>query len=381
MSTFYLPDIFQTDSKKRDDLFTHLVKHSKPALPQHFPLGARVFVLSGSPGGAYGVTKTSTEYLAATVIEHLPFPYSSLRLTWDDGQYAGWHLDPFSKVVDAHVLEKYVEVKNVPIEIDTTHLDKLVLAGDSKQELVAVLQQHKYMNKIFKEWGLDEVMEYGKAMSLLFYGGPGTGKTWAANCIAKALGKELLIISSAEIETSEPGGAERNIQEAFKQAKSKSAVLFLDECDGLITDRKHVGMIVGAQINCLLTCLEKFEGTVIFATNRADTLDPAMERRISLMLEFPDPDEQAREAIWKVLLPSKMPLEKGVTPAKLAKFDLTGGYIKNVILNAARYAASEESPHVGREHFAKAIKRVKKGKGIMGSHTSRGGVTRGVVKG
>lgn len=258
-----------------------------------------------------------------------------------------------------------------PPKIESEHLDKLVLDDESKKEIMSVLKQHTNLNKIFKEWGLDEIMEYGKAMSLLFYGPPGTGKTWAATCIAKALGKEVLVISAAEIQTSEPGGANRNIQQAFTQAAQMGHVLFLDECDGLITDRSHVGMILASEINTLLTCLEKFEGVVIFATNRADTLDPAMARRISLMVEFKNPDEVTRVDIWKVLLPKKMPLDKDVSIEKLAKFELTGGYIKNAILSAARAAASEEATCVSMKHFARAIKRIRETKDIMGTHTSR----------
>src|SRR5690606_25032098 len=123
-----------------------------------------------------------------------------------DGNYE-WSLTKHTLVVTTDIVERLLSGKEEIIDLDTSHLDKLVLEADSKNEIVNVLKQHKHMNKIFKEWGLDEIMEYGKAMSILFYGPPGTGKTWAANCIAKALQKELLVISASEIQTSEPGGA------------------------------------------------------------------------------------------------------------------------------------------------------------------------------
>lgn len=295
------------------------------------------------------------------------------NITIDNGTNQDtWNIRPQTKMIsETDVLDWVQQNTDIKIgELDLSHLDKLILEDETKQEIIAVLKQHRMMNKIFVEWGLD-IIEYGRSMSMLFYGPPGTGKTWAGNCIAKAMGRELMVITAAEIQTSEPGGANRNIVAAFEQAKKTKSVLFFDECDSLITDRKHVGIILASEINSLLTALEKYEGVVIFATNRADTLDPAMERRISLMVEFKNPDQATRADIWKMMLPAKMPLEPGLTPEKLAKFDLTGGYIKNVLLNAARYAATEDSPYVSKKHFAKAIKRVTGSKGLMGSHSSR----------
>lgn len=252
---------------------------------------------------------------------------------------------------------------------DLKKLEALVIADDTKNEIMAVLKQHKNSKKLFDEWGLGEVIEYGKGMGFMFYGPPGTGKTWAATCIAKALGKELLVIGAAEIQTSEPGGANRNIQNAFKTAKEQDKILFMDECDSLITNRSDVGMILGSEINTLLTEIEKSEGVTILATNRIDTLDPALERRISLIVEFPEPDFKQRESIWSKMLPKKMPLGDDVTPTKLAEYKLTGGQIKNVVLQAARLALGEEAKKVEGHHFHSAVERINKSKALMGSRS------------
>lgn len=376
--TFSIPDIFLTDAAKKKALWEYLVAHrlSCDTKKQPWNIGDRIIVLQGEIAGNRHddcrelLTKEVKQIVVATIrINQNQDAAYGIAVQFDTG--SGWSLHRQGYAVPLAVLEKYLEKQKVPTELNTSHLDKLVIDPGTKSEILSVLKQHKHMNKIFKEWGLDEVMEYGKAMSMLFYGPPGTGKTWGATCIAKALGKEVMVISAAEIQTSEPGGANRNIEAAFDQARKKDNVLFLDECDGLITDRSHVGMILASEINTLLTCLEKFEGVVIFATNRCDTLDPAMARRISLMVEFKNPDAKTRESIWEVLLPKKMPLAKDVSIKKLAKFDLTGGYIKNVILSAARTAAAEEAEAVTMKHFASAIKRIKDTKDIMGTHTSR----------
>ena len=70
----------------------------------------------------------------------------------------------------------------------------------------------------------------------------------------------------------------------------------------------------------------------------AGKLDRALERRIALKVEFPRPDRVMRRVIWEKLLPAKMPLAEDVSLDRLAECDLTGGEIKNAVLNAARHA-------------------------------------------
>lgn len=255
----------------------------------------------------------------------------------------------------------------VPKEIDLKPLDALVIDQEVKNEIISVLKQHKHSTTLFEKWGLGKMMEYGRGMTFLFYGPPGTGKTHAASCMAKALGTELLSIGQAEIQSSEPGAANRNIQEAFAEAKSTGKVLFIDECDSLITNRAGLGMILAGEVNTLLTEIEKCEGVVILATNRVEHMDAALERRISLIAEFPAPDRAAREAIWEKMLPKEMPRSKEVEIAALADHALTGGQIKNVVLQAARLALASGAKQVEKSHFDAAIARVLASKNLMGT--------------
>lgn len=248
-----------------------------------------------------------------------------------------------------------------------TAFAKVILPEKTKKEIIAVLNQSKNAKQIFEDWGLGETIEYGRGMTMLFHGGPGTGKTWTANCIAKALKRELLTVGPAEIQSSEPGGANRAIQEAFQNCKSSNKVLLLDECDSLITVRSSVGIILGGEINTLLTEIEKFEGVCILSTNRADTLDPALERRLALIVQFDNPDYEARKRIWEVLIPKKLPLEKEVTLDWLAEYKLTGGQIKNVLLQAARSASADEQKEVKKGHVENAVSWLLKSANLLGS--------------
>jgi ATP-dependent 26S proteasome regulatory subunit len=91
----------------------------------------------------------------------------------------------------------------------------------------------------------------------------------------------------------------------------------------------------------LLQELERFDGVCILSTNRKVTLDPALERRIAVKVEFERPDLNIRREIWRRMIPDKMPL-LDVDIEQLAARDLTGGEIKNVVLNAARIALARE---------------------------------------
>lgn len=263
---------------------------------------------------------------------------------------------------------KYLEKKTVlTSEMDFSHMHKVVMSEQNRTEIISVLKQHKHAKKLFEDWGLGEVIEYGKGMTFLFYGPPGTGKTWAAHCIAKTVDSELLVLSAAEVQSSEPGGANRAIQQAFAEAKSAKKVLFIDECDSLVQSRTNLGMVLGSEVNTLLTEIEKFEGIAILATNMVENLDEALERRISLMVEFPKPKRAERRLIWDRMLPAKMPLGKDVDKEELSKAKLTGGQIKNVILNAARLAIASDAEEVSKANFDAAIARLVGTAGLMGS--------------
>ena len=109
-------------------------------------------------------------------------------------------------------------------------------------------------------------------------------------------------------------------------------------------------------VNVLLQELERFPGICILATNRKVSLDKALQRRITVKVEFDRPGRDDRRRIWEKLLPRKLPLARDVDLGRLCETDLTGGEIKNVVLNAARLALqrSETGP-VTMEDFHEAL--------------------------
>lgn len=224
----------------------------------------------------------------------------------------------------------------------TVSFESVVIADDKRQQILEALGQINNQKLIFEDWGFAKTIEKGRGISMLFYGPPGTGKTLMAQAIAEKLGHKLKIIAAADIQSSEPGQAERNIREHFKGSVGKKTVLLFDECDSLIFDRTNVGAILGAQVNELLSSLEKFEGITIFTTNRLETLDDAVDRRLALKLEFAMPDQEQRAEIWKRMFPEECPLDDKVDFIKLASVEIAGGHIKNAVLRAARIAATQD---------------------------------------
>lgn len=236
-------------------------------------------------------------------------------------------------------------------------LKTVVISGEKTQQILSAISQQANAVKIFQEWGFGEIFEKGIAVTLLFWGIPGTGKTLTAQAIADELKMELKIYQTADIETSEPGGAERAIRQIFQDSRGKKTIILFDECDSLLMDRNEVGPILGAQVNALLTEIERYDGVIVFTTNRMGKLDPALERRITTKVEFPFPNREARIAIWKRMIPKKCPLNADVDYEKLADYPLTGGNIKNAVLNAARSAAYAEAKELKLEDFVKAIEK------------------------
>lgn len=298
--------------------------------------------------------------LGDVILSKDPDDYAPFTVTMIDGDYLRYTdkdgdvgtLDRDSNTLASH---GYYLRKPQPPKAKVKFEDVVVPDGHREAILDAIKQvdNHKL---IFEDWGFGDVLEKGRAVSMLFYGPPGTGKTLMAQAIADMYDMTLKVIGSAEIESSEPGQAERNIKAFFDAAnKDKKMVLLFDECDSLITDRRGIGMILGAQINTLLTCLENYEGIVIFTTNRLEKMDEAFNRRLSLKLAFEMPTLHDRVKIWKRMFPKKAPLAKDIDWESLASVEITGGYIKNVVLRAARRAANSDVQKITQQILVKAL--------------------------
>ncbi|NCC70766.1 ATP-binding protein, partial [bacterium] len=159
----------------------------------------------------------------------------------------------------------------------------------------------------------------------------------------KEVGFNYIYIKPSNLQSKYVGDCEKNISLAFEKAKKEDAILFFDEADSLIIDRAISSHSwEKTQTNVLLQEIEKFNGICIFATNILESYDPAIERRISLNLEFKKPGMKLRKKIFENFLNKKDALDEDVNLDILAKdYDFSGGEIKNAIMHALRFAASD----------------------------------------
>ncbi len=264
------------------------------------------------------------------------------------------------------------------VETIATHrtFSDVILPPRTRAALDEALSLVKSHELIFTQWGLGERHSSGLGLAFNFAGPPGTGKTICAEAIATTLGKKLLAVRYAEMESMWAGETPKNVAAVFRMATEEDAVLFFDEADA-IASRRTTGAAQAYQresntvVSVLLRELEAFNGVVIFATNLAVNFDPAFERRIRTHVLFEMPGIDEREEIWAVQIhPLKTPLAEDVDFRALAeRYAVSGGDIKNAVLKAATMAAGapgiDSIKRIHQAQLERAIDEVATGKSVM----------------
>ncbi|HEX4453352.1 MAG TPA: AAA family ATPase [Kofleriaceae bacterium] len=235
------------------------------------------------------------------------------------------------------------------------HLAQLVPPRHSWSDLVlpaAVMHRLRAVSgavasraKVFADWGFGR--RSGSGLMVLFSGSSGTGKTMSASVIAREIGLELYRIELASVVSKYIGETEKNLQTIFDAARRANVVLFFDEADALLGRRSEVkdahDRYANIEVSYLLQKMEEHDGVVILASNLAKNMDQAFARRIHYVVEFPRPDAPLRERLWQSILPREVPLADDIDFGFLARqFDMAGGDIKTVVLDAAFVAAGDD---------------------------------------
>lgn len=252
---------------------------------------------------------------------------------------------------------------------NSNHLVTMVKAGYSWADLVLPKRQREQLKaacsrilhkwQIYHAWGFGQKIAYGKGVSMVFSGPPGTGKTMSAGIVADYLGTTLFRVDLAAVVSKYIGETEKNLSEVFETAKKGQGVLFFDEADVLFSKRTEVNNSNDKHSNMeaayLLQKMEEYEGVIILATNYMQNMDEAFKRRIQFLIEFALPDEVCRRTLWEKVFPEQTEFDEEPDYDFLAKqFELSGSHIKNIALQAAFFAADEKKG-VNMEHIIKAL--------------------------
>lgn len=269
-------------------------------------------------------------------------------------EYTAGKKAPKIKSYDYVVNEDFPDGKYFKLT-DKSLFDTVIIEDYKKQMIVETLSLVENHHLIFEKWGFSQTIEKGAGVSLLFHGLPGSGKTLMAQAIADYLGKELITITAAEVMDKYVGETEKKIAELFD--KHSDDVILFDECDSLLNSRESArSRYEVSQVNVLLNKLENHRGVTVFTTNHAKNLDKALDRRIAAKIRFEMPSIELRAQIWKRMFPKQAPIAKDVDWNLLAKYEITGGYVKNAVLRAARIAAFQKEKEITFAIIKQALK-------------------------
>jgi SpoVK/Ycf46/Vps4 family AAA+-type ATPase len=228
---------------------------------------------------------------------------------------------------------------------------------------------------VLDDWGLRRLTPTSRGTTALFAGPSGTGKTMAAQVLARSLELDLHRVDLAQVVNKYIGETEKRLAQLFDACERNSVLLLFDEADALFGQRTKVrdahDRFANIEIDYLLQRMESFDGVAILATNRKGDLDSAFVRRLRVIVDFLVPGPAERLRLWGLSLPAETPtgepLSHDIDHASLAEeLPLTGAEIKSIVL-AAAFAARAADELIGPEHVLAAAR---------GEVAKRGGVLR-----
>ena len=210
--------------------------------------------------------------------------------------------------------------------------------------------------KVYETWGFGVKGSRGLGISALFAGTSGTGKTMAAEVIAKELRLDLYRIDLSTVVSKYIGETEKNLRRIFDAAEEGGAILLFDEADAIFGKRSDVkdshDRYANIEVSYLLQRMESYRGLAILTTNLKSAIDTAFMRRIRFVVQFPFPDLEQRTEIWRRSFPEMAPTYN-LQFEKLGQLHIAGGNIRNTALNAA-FIAADANEAIQMKHILHA---------------------------
>lgn len=243
--------------------------------------------------------------------------------------------------------------------------DDIVLSPTLREHLGELEQQVRLRWPVYEEWGFERLCPLGRGITAMFAGPSGTGKTMAAQVLARSLGMKLYRVDLAGVMNKYIGETEKRLKQVFDACERVNVLLFFDEADALFGQRTQVkdahDRFANIEIDYLLQRMEQFEGIAILATNRKGDLDKAFLRRIRFIVDFMPPGPAERLALWRRALQTGSPEGKELLDRIDWEFlgdklNMTGADITSTALGAA-FLARAEGTRIAMDHILRAARR------------------------
>lgn len=222
--------------------------------------------------------------------------------------------------------------------------EALVLDDTLRRDLAALAARCQQRDRLQVALPAAFAARLNAGVRALLAGPSGTGKTLAAQVLARELGLPLYRLDLSAVVSKYIGETERNLHRLLSAAQALDVMLLLDEGDALLAPRTEVGSsndrYANLETNFLLQRLESHAGLVLVTTNAQARIDPAFMRRFDFVIPFRAPEVAERLRLWRAHLPP----DHGLQPAQLAAVaeacTLAGGQVRNVVLDAVSAALS-----------------------------------------
>jgi len=262
-------------------------------------------------------------------------------------------------------IDPTVSLMTVEEKPDVTY-DQVGGCKEQLEQLREVLELPLLHPERFYKLGIDP------PKGVLMYGPPGTGKTLTARAVANRTDACFIRVIGSELVQKYIGEGARMVRELFQLAKTKKAcIIFFDEVDAIGGARFEDASGDNEVQRTMLEILNQLDGfesrgniKVLMATNRPDTLDPALTRpgRLDRKIEFSLPDLDGRTHIFQIHAQS-MSIAPGIRYDLLARLcpNTTGADIRSVCTEAGMYAIRARRKTVIEKDFVDAINKVVKG--------------------
>lgn len=224
--------------------------------------------------------------------------------------------------------------------------DDLILEPAVHARIAELENWVRHGRTLMHDWGMAGRLRPG--YRALFHGPPGTGKTLTASLLGKATGRDVYRVDLSAVVSKYIGETEKNLAMLFDQACNRDWILFFDEADALFGKRTNVkdahDRYANQEVSYLLQRVEEFDGLVILASNFHANIDDAFLRRFNAIIRFSFPSEGERREIWTRALPEHDGRDR--LASLLARFELSGGNIVNVVQFAAIEAIAAGRPTI-----------------------------------